>query len=92
MLSIHLFCCVVLIRPVYTNANYNGCQLHETYVKGGQQKYCLIIAIAAMFDNVCSFKAAIILLQRFYKLERKTPKASVLTHEIRRTEEGKACR
>ena len=33
------------------------------------------IAIAAMFDNVCSFMAAIILLQRFYKLERKTPKA-----------------
>ena len=44
-------------------------------MKGGEQKYCLIVAIAAMFDNVCSFMAAIISLQRFYKLECKMPKA-----------------
>ena len=44
-------------------------------MKAEEQKYRLIIAIAAMFDNVCQFMAAIILLQRFYKLKSKTPKA-----------------
>ena len=53
----------------------NGCQLRETYVKAEEQNYRLIVAIAAMFDNVYPFMAAIKSLQRFYKLERKTPKA-----------------
>ena len=44
-------------------------------MKAEEQKYHLIIAIAAMFDNICPFTAAIISLQRFYKLEHKTPKA-----------------
>ena len=44
-------------------------------MKVEEQKYRLIVAIAAMFDNICPFMAAIISLQRFYKLERKTPKA-----------------
>ena len=48
-------------------------------MKTEEQKYCQIVAIAAMFDNICSFMAAIISLQRFYKLECKTPK-SMLTH------------
>ena len=44
-------------------------------MKAEEQKYRLIVAIADMFDNVCRLMAAIISLQRFYKLERKTPKA-----------------
>ena len=44
-------------------------------MKAEEQQYHLIVAIAAMFDNVCRFMAAIISLQRFYKLECKTPKA-----------------
>ena len=44
-------------------------------MKVEEQKYRLIVAIAAMFDNVCPFMAAIISLQRFYKLEQKMPKA-----------------
>ena len=39
-------------------------------MKAEEQKYLLIVAIAAMFDNVCRFMAVIISLQRFYKLER----------------------
>ena len=53
----------------------NGCQLHETYVKAEEQKCRLIVAVAAMFDNVYLLMAAIKSLQRFYKLERKMPKA-----------------
>ena len=44
-------------------------------MKAEEQKYRLIVAIAAMFDKACRFMVAIISLQRFYKLERKTPKA-----------------
>ena len=29
----------------------NGCQLREAYVKAEEQKYRLIVAIAAMFDK-----------------------------------------
>ena len=43
-------------------------------MKAEEQKYRLIVAIAAMFDNVCRFMAAIISLQRFYKLKRKMQK------------------
>ena len=43
-------------------------------MKAEEQKYCLIVAIAAVFDNVCPFMAAITSLQRFYKLECKMPK------------------
>ena len=44
-------------------------------MKAEEQKYRLIVAIAAMFDNVYPFMAAIKSLQRFYMLECKTPKA-----------------
>ena len=48
-----------------------------------EQKYRQIIAITATFDSVSPLMAAIILLQRFYKLKCKMPK-TMLTHEIRR--------
>ena len=44
-------------------------------MKAEEHKYRLIVAIAAMFDNVYPLLTAIKLLQRFYKLERKMPKA-----------------
>ena len=60
-------------------------------MKAEEQKYRLIVAIAAMFDNVCRFMAAYI-VAKILQAGAQDAVKSVLTHEIRRTEEGKVCR
>ena len=59
-------------------------------MKAEEQKYRLIVAIAAIFDNICRFMAAYI-VAKILQAGAQDAK-SVLTHEIQRTEEGKVCR
>ena len=59
-------------------------------MKAEEQKYRLIVAIAAMFDNVCRYGCHYI-VAKILQAGAQDAK-SELTHEIRRTEEGKVCR